>query len=144
MNSKFPIVAGVFEIIFACICMFLSSVFLLIITSSLASDPLYGVIFPEYVYLLVFAVYGFVVFICGLMGGIFALKRTRFALALVGVCFIMCWGILFAWLTVSRVRPYGPISLSDPWSQGIIIGTTTVMFSTLSLAFLLSSRTEFT
>jgi len=79
------------------------------------------------------------------MGGIFAFKRTRFALTFIGACFIMCWGILFAWLTVSTVEQYEPFgTLSDPWSQGVIIGTATVMFSILSLAFLLASRTEFT
>jgi len=134
MNSKFSIVAGVFEIFFACICMFLSSVFLLIITSNLAS-PFYSVSFPEYSYQLVFAVYGVVVFIFGLMGGIFALKRKHLALALIGACFIMFWGILFGWLAVSIFEQYEAVG---------ILGTTTVMFSILSLAFLLVSRTEFT
>lgn len=122
----FPIVAGVFEIVLACIIMFMTSVGIII---HVASTPQ-----PQ----LTFIIYGLVAFILGLMGGIFSIKRTRFVLALVGASSIMCWGILADWLVLSTVGSH------EPLSEGIIIGTLTIIFSILSIAFLLTSRTEFT
>lgn len=125
MTSKFPIIAGVFEIVLACTCMFFSSIGLII---HIADTPQ-----PEPQIILI--TYGIVAFVFGLMGGIFAVKRIHFVLTLIGALSTLCWAILADWVVVTM----------HSWGvEDVILGNVMILFSFLSLAFLLASRTEFT
>lgn len=140
MTTKFPIVAGIFEIVFACWSMLFGSI----------GVVLFAVWQHAYMYMLARVLYhpqfllsicGLIVFAFGLVGGIFAIKRTRFVLTLVGAFSILFWSVLYDWLAIGTWYPYYTVGHV---MVGLLIGNLPILFSALSLAFLLASRKEFT
>lgn len=129
-KTKFPVVAGILEIILACISMFIGSMALTLTIRS-------GMLFVLRIYSLQIAlgVFGLIAFILGLMGGIFAIKRSRFFIALTGSFVLICWGFFFGWFVISvNPREY----------SGIMFGNLMILLSIVDLILVFTSKAEFT
>ena len=82
-------------------------------------------------------VFGFVTFTAGILGGISAIKRARFSLALAGACLAAFCSVYFTLGAVSwGWRTYRPM-------EDVLLGLPLVILSILCLALILASRREF-
>ena len=130
-KTKLPIVAGILELVLACISMFIGSMAMTLTIKS-------GMIDPTLHSQFVVGVFGVVAFPMGLIGGIFAIRRRFLVLAVVGALLMLIWGILLDWHVISV-----PLSPSD-FITGVMFGNVMILLSVLDLALLHTSRAEFT
>jgi len=121
-KSGYPTAAGVLTIIAACICIFLG---ILYMYAYIEGWDYYRVHPPEYFLAGIFGLLGFAF---GLTGGILALKRRVFPLAMIGMAILTVAGIL------SFVEPI----------VGIIFGVPMLVLVILAIIFTGISKREFT
>jgi hypothetical protein len=91
-------------------------------------------------------IWGFVAFILGIIGGGLSMKRVRatgFMYSISGAVSICFWGIQVTLQAFSNDLIGRQFSIFDPWIQTAILGIITMIFSVISLIFLLHSRENF-
>ncbi|MFQ6064194.1 MAG: hypothetical protein ACE5L6_01840 [Candidatus Bathyarchaeia archaeon] len=132
-KTKFPVVAGILEIILACISMFLGSMAL---TPLLRMDVVWAMrLLSSQIAL---GLFGLVTFLVGLVGGILAIRRIRFLVALTGAFLLMVWGFLFDWFVIST-----PLR-DNSFIQGLMFGNLMILLSIVDIALLFTSKAGFT
>jgi len=137
-RSKFPVVAGIFEIGVACASLLMSSFATVAVMLILVREN--GIVLGgDFTFLLAIGMFWTITSIVGLMGGIFAIKRKHFFTCLAGVLLFIGEGASFVWLSFSNQSQ----SYSS-FIQGFMMGNAEIVISILSLAFLLTSKAEFT
>ena len=123
-HSGFPLAGGILAIISACICAFVGII-------SLARFASY---FYFHYWLFFVGMFALVGFIFGLTGGILALRRRYFEIAIFGVSLIMLSG--FVNIVVLRVAPRGVFLVA-------LLGIPILILSIMSLIFIVISQAEF-
>ena len=122
-SSNLPLAGGILTIIDACLCLFIGIVGVL----------RYAWSFYNYPWLLFLGLTAFLGFAFGLVGGIAALKRKLYEIALLGVSVIMLSGFVDVVALAARHR----ILLEA------LLGMPVLILAILSLVFIAISRTEF-
>jgi len=122
-SSNLPLTGGILTIIDACLCLFIGIVGVLRYAGS----------FYNYPWLLFLGLTAFLGFAFGLVGGIAALKRKLYEIALLGVSVIMLSGFIDVVALAARHR----ILLEA------LLGIPVLVLAILSLVFIAISRTEF-
>jgi len=123
-GSNLPLAGGLLAIIAACVCLFVG------ILGTLA----YARHLYVYHWLFLLALIAFVGFVFGLFGGMAALRRKYFEIALLGASFLMLAGIVD--IVVPATARHGIV-------PGTIVGTSVLILSILSLIFIAVSYIEF-
>ena len=127
-RSGFQIAAGVLTIIGACISISVGLIglvpFVLFFRTSL-------LIFGSISYLLVMGIFCVFAFTCGLISGIFTLRRTHFKLSIIGVSLVLASGFVI-------IMSFGTMA-----SGAFVFGVPVVTLSLLGLIFAAISRSEF-
>jgi hypothetical protein len=129
-RSGLPIAGGVLGIITACACLFIG----IISTIAFAALSYYYYYYYLQYGLWFIGAFAFIGFAFGLIGGIFALKRTCFELAITGASLLLLSG--FINILALTAHPYIGFVFA-------ILGIPIVILSTLSLIFIAMSKTEF-
>jgi len=132
-----PDAGGILAIISACLCAIFA-----VIVGILSSFSMYwSVVYGGYnmIYLYFVELSGLIGFAFGLAGGILILKRTRFVLAIVGICLTIVSSDIVGFFApyVLFVLPFG---LTDYYW---LFGFPTLIISLLSLIFTAISKEEF-
>ena len=122
-SSNLPLAGGILAIIDACVCVFVGVLGTLLYASSMY----------RYHWLFLLALIAFVGFVFGLFGGIAALEKKYFEIALLGTSLLMLSGLVDV-VVMAAARH---ILLAT------LVGTPVLILSILSLIFIAVSRTEF-
>jgi len=133
-RSGFPIASGVLAIIAACI----SDIFGIfgIIGSFQSYYYYYGYHYIVDYRLLFTGIFGLLGFALGLTGGICALRRKNFAMAIVGVCFILMSSLFTVSLGSVYATSYSLVGV-------FFFGLPTLILAIISLIFVAISKNEF-
>ena len=132
-KTKLSFVAGLLELILACILMFINGmgVTLSIKSTLLTYDP---TIFPQFNV----AVFGLIASLFGLIGGIFAIKRRYLVLSIFGVLVMTVSAFYLDWYLLTTNLP------NHAFIQGLVFGNLMILLSIIDLVLLFASKAEFT
>jgi len=128
-KSKNPIVGGILEISFACIWLFFGGL-------TITAQPSLPSISLQYA----LGISGLAAFAFGLFGGICALRRKYFSIALLGYIWILIPPLLLAWLGLASAPP-----AEGGLSSVFLIGVTffLIIFVLMGLDCIIHGRREF-
>ena len=134
-HTGFPIAAGVLAIVAACISIFLGIVGIMIFAYWSGYYYYSGYYGMTNYWFVVMGVFGILAFGLGLSGGIFTLRRSQFALSIIGESLVL----LSAFVTMISfvVAGYGA------WITGLLFGLPAMILSILSIIFTGISKKEF-
>jgi hypothetical protein len=130
-RTAFPTTAGILTIIAACMMAIIGIVGLAVSFADIL-DMYYWRSYFQWLFMGIFCIIGFAF---GLAGGIFALKRRRFALSIVGIGMVLVSGFV-AMISLAILG-------SGVLRTGLLVGLSPVILSILSIVFTAVSKGEF-
>jgi hypothetical protein len=134
-RSGFPVAAGILTIIGACLIVIVGLAGLLSFWLAM-SQGVFGFGYsPSILYYLVMGIINSLAFAFGLAGGICAIRRRRFALAIAGTTLLLVSGLVT--IAVFALQGYYAIVL------GAMFGLPVLIISILALIFVAVSKGEF-
>ncbi len=134
-RSGFPTAAGILTIIGACIIVIVGSLGLLAFWLAM-SQSAFGFGYPSSIlYYLVMGIFDSLAFAFGLAGGICAVRRRRFALAIAGTILLLVSGLVT--IAVFALQGYYAIVF------GAMFGLPVLILSILAVIFVAVSKGEF-
>ena len=134
-RSGFPTAAGVLTIIGACIIVIIGSAGLLTFWLAMSQRTFGFGYSPSILYYLVMGIINSLAFAFGLAGGICAVRRRRFALAIAGAILLLVSGLVT--IAAFAVQGYFAIVL------GAMFGLPVLIMSILAVIFVAVSKGEF-
>jgi len=136
-GTKFPLVASLIIIALAFFCLVIG---VIAFSASLTEISAHGLKalhhFPIMFMQFILGIFGIIVFAFGLASSILALRRRHFKISLIGACLILIWSILINYHIAYFVPYYERF-------EGFVIAIPITMFSILGIAFLITSKSEF-
>lgn len=134
-RSGFPVAAGILTIIGACLIIIVGSLGLLSFWLAMSQGS-FGLYYsPSILYYLVMGIFDSLAFAFGLAGGICAVRRRRFALAIAGAILLLVSGLVT--IAVFALQGYYTIVF------GAMFGLPVLILSILAVIFVAASKGEF-
>jgi len=132
-KTGFPIAGGILTIIAASITFFVASLAVVEIVSCVSAYYI-GQNIAYVIFVVFVGIWSFLAFGLGLAGGIFSIRRSHFALSIVGISLLLVTGLV-------SILEFG--ILGSGWSSGMIMGIPIIILTILSLIFVGVSKNEF-